>query len=333
MTRAPDVETPSFEKPKVVISKCLDFAACRYNGQMIPYDLVKELSPFVEWVPVCPEVEIGLGVPRDPIRIVDSNGEARLVQPSTERDLTEPMLGFTDSYLGALKEVDGFILKSRSPSCGIRDVKAYTPAGHSSPDGKTRGFFGAAVVDQFPNAAIEDEGRLRNYVIREHFLTKLFARARFRAVAASGSIRDVMDFHAQNKLLMMAYNQTRMRELGRLVASHKKIPTPELFEAYGTGLGMVMARTPRYTSNINAMMHAAGYFSKQLNREEKAFFRRELTRYRERRVPLSTLLGVLRSWVVRFDNPYLSAQTFFEPYPEALMALSDSGKGRLSSRA
>ena len=316
-----------------MISKCLDFEACRYNGQVIPYDLVKELGPFVEWVPVCPEVEIGLGTPRDPIRIVDSNGEARLVQPSTERDLTKSMHGFTDSFLGEVQDVDGFILKSRSPSCGIREVKAYTPDGHSSPDGKTRGLFGGAVIDRFPNAAIEDEGRLRNYVIREHYLTKLFARARFRAVAASASIRDLMDFHAHNKLLMMAYNQTRMRELGRLVANHKTMPRPQLLEAYGNGLGQVMARAPRYTSNINAMMHVSGYFSKQLNREEKAFFQRELARYRERRVPLSTLLGVLRSWVVRFDNPYLKAQSFFEPFPESLMALSDSGKGRLSSRA
>lgn len=329
----PELKALEFETPRVVISKCLEFDACRYNGQVIPYDLVAELSPFVEWVPVCPEVEIGLGVPRDPIRIIDSNGEARLVQPSTDRDLTEGMLGFTDSFLAGVRDVDGFVLKSRSPSCGIRDVKAYTPAGHSSPEGKTRGMFGGAVVDRFPNAAIEDEGRLRNYVIREHFLTKLFARARFRRVAASGSIRDLVDFHAQNKLLMMAYNQARMRELGRLVATHKEIPRADLFEAYGAGLGMVMARAPRYTSNINAMMHVAGYFSKQLNRKEKAFFGRELARYRERRVPLSTLLGVLRSWVVRFDNPYLSAQSFFEPYPETLMALSDSGKGRLSSRA
>lgn len=316
-----------------MISKCLDFDACRYNGQMIPYDLVGELGPFVEWVPVCPEVEIGLGVPRDPIRIIDSNGEARLVQPSTERDLTDGMHTFTDGFLDGLSGVDGFILKSRSPSCGIRDVKAFRSAGHATPDGKTRGFFGGAVVDRFPNAAIEDEGRLRNYVIREHFLTKLFARARFRDVAESGSIAELVDFHAQNKLLMMAYNQTRMRELGRLVASHKKIPTSGLFASYGDGLGQVMARVPRYTSNINAMMHAAGYFSKQLDREEKAFFQRELARYRERRVPLSTLLGVLRSWVVRFDNPYLKAQSFFEPFPESLMALSDSGKGRFSSRA
>jgi len=333
VTRRTESKALEFEKPRVVISKCLEFDACRYNGQMIPYDLVKELSPFVEWVPVCPEVEIGLGVPRDPIRIVAEDGEARLVQPSTERDLTDKMVTFTGEFLSGERDVDGFILKSRSPSCGIRDVKQFTPAGHSSPDGKTRGFFGAAVVDRFPNAAIEDEGRLRNYVIREHFLTKLFARARFRTIIASGAIRDLVNFQAQNKLLLMAYNQTRMRKLGRLVANHGKIPTPELFEAYESGLGQAMARAPRYTSNINVMMHAAGYFSRELNKSEKAFFQRELARYRERRTPLSTLLGVLRSWVVRFDDPYLREQTFFDPYPETLMALSDSGKGRLSSRA
>lgn len=323
----------TFETPRVVISKCLDFEACRYNGQVIPYDLVPELGAFVEWVPVCPEVEIGLGVPRDPIRIVGSNGGERLVQPTTGLDVTRSMENFTDTYLDESRAVDGFILKSRSPSCGIRDVKAYKTAEHRSPDGRTRGLFGGAVVDRFPNAAIEDEGRLRNYVIREHFLTKLFARARFRAVARSGRIRDLIDFQTQNKLLLMAYSQVQMREMGRLVANAKQMPTSELLEAYSDGLGRAMAKAPRYTSNINVMMHAAGYFSKRLSRSEKAFFGRELQRYRERRVPLSTLLGILRAWVIRFDEPYLKTQTFFEPYPEQLMSLTDSGKGRLSSRA
>ena len=321
---------PGFETPRVVISKCLEFDACRYDGRTIRYDLVKELGPFVEWVPVCPEVEIGLGIPRDPIRIVKVGGETRLVQPSTDRDLTDVMLDFGDRFLSELRGVDGFILKSRSPSCGIRDVKAFTSAAHSSPEGKTRGFFGGAVVDRFSGAAIEDEGRLRNYVVREHFLTKLFARARFRAVATSGSVQRLVDFHTQNKLLLMAYDQTRMRELGRLVGSHGRIPAPEVLAAYGTGLGLAMARAPRYTSNINVMMHIAGFFSEALNRAEKAFFRRQVERYRERRIPLSTLQGVLRSWVVRFNQPYLMTQSFFEPYPERLMTLSDSGKGRLS---
>ena len=318
-----------FETPRVVISKCLDFDACRYNGQMIPYDLVTELGAFVEWIPVCPEVEIGLGVPRDPIRIVEADGEAQLIQPTTGLDVTNAMIEFTSAFLSESARVDGFILKSRSPSCGIRDVKTYRSAEHASPDGKTRGLFGAAVVDGVPHAAIEDEGRLRNFVIREHFLTKLFARARFRAVAETGSIGALVEFHAQHKLLLMAYSQRHMRELGRVVASHKQVPIGELFEAYSTGLGQAMSRAPRYTSNINAMMHAAGYFSKQLGRAEKAFFQRELERYRERRVPLSTLLGILRAWVVRFDEPYLKTQSFFEPYPEKLMALSDSGKGRM----
>jgi uncharacterized protein YbgA (DUF1722 family)/uncharacterized protein YbbK (DUF523 family) len=317
-----------FEVPRVVISKCLEFEACRYNGQVIPYDLVTELDPFVEWIPVCPEVEIGLGVPRDPIRLVAIDGEARLIQPSTERDLTDAMRGFSDRFLGGLEAIDGFILKNRSPSCGIKDVKVYTPAGHSSPEGKKRGLFAGEVLDRFPEAAIEDEGRLRNYAIREHFLTKLFARARFRSVASAGSIRGLIDFHADNKMLLMAYNQKEMRELGRLVGSHKTIPTSELFQAYGRGLGQAMQRAPRYTSNINVMMHVAGYFSGDLSREEKAFFQKELTRYRARRIPLSTLQSILRAWVVRFDIPYLEAQSFFEPYPESLMALSDSGKGR-----
>jgi len=323
---------PAYERPRVVISRCLEFSACRYDGQAIPYELVTELTPFVEWIPVCPEVEIGLGVPRDPIRIIETDGEARLVQPSTERDLTDVMRGFTAEFLDGPGEIDGFILKSRSPSCGIRDVKAFRSAAHASPDGTTRGFFGGAVVDRFPNSAVEDEERLRNHAIREHFLTKLFARARFRAVAASGSIRALADYHAHNELLLTSYGRKHARELGRLVASHEGNATTELFEAYGAGLGRAMARTPRYASNIDMMMHVAGLFSEQPSREEQALLQRELTRYRERRVPLSTPLGLLKSWAARFDDTYLRAQSFLERYPEELLAPGDSRQERVSSR-
>jgi uncharacterized protein YbgA (DUF1722 family)/uncharacterized protein YbbK (DUF523 family) len=315
-------------KPVVVLSRCLELDPVRYNGQVIPYEFVRELEPWVEFVPICPEVEIGLGVPRDPIRIVELDGEAHLLQPDTGRDVTEAMRSFSDEFLGSLGEVDGFLLKNRSPSCGITDVKIFQGLDKSASSTRGAGFFGGRVLELYPGLAIEDEGRLRNYTIREHFLTRLFALARFRELKKSLAMRDLVRFHAENKFLLMAYNQKEMRELGRVVANHDRLGLDEVVGAYERHFQAALARTPRYTSVINVLEHAAGYFSKQLSRGEKSYYRTALERYRNRQVPVSALSSILRAWIVRFEEDYLMPQTFFEPYPPALMSLSDSGKGR-----
>lgn len=317
-----------FAKPRVVVSKCLEFAACRYNGAMIPSDVVRSLKPHVEFVPVCAEMEIGLGVPRDPIRIVAGESGLTLVQPSTGRDVTSDMNRFVDSFLGSLGEVDGFILKYRSPSCGLKEVKIFPAPAAKTTVGKTAGFFGGAVLERFPYLAVEDEGRLNNFRIREHFLTRIFTLAAFRGVMRAGAMRDLVAFQARNKLLLMAYNQKELRHLGRLVANLEKRPVPEVFAEYREHLRAALAAQPRYTSCINVLMHALGYFSEGLSSKEKAYFLASLDEYREARVPLSVPVGIIKSLIVRFDQGYLAQQSFFEPYPAGLVEITDSGKGR-----
>ena len=160
-------------KPRIVVSKCLGFAPCRYDGSMISDERVQRMKGRVEFVPVCPEMEIGLGCPRDPIRVVLIRGREHLVQPSTGRDVTAAMRRFAETFLGGLGRVDGFILKSRSPSCGIRDVKVYARAGDEDPLRRGAGLFAAAVLRRFPDAAIEDDERLRDAKVRRRFLGKL----------------------------------------------------------------------------------------------------------------------------------------------------------------
>ena len=172
-------------KPIVVLSRCLDLEPVRYDGQVIPYEFVRELEPHVTFVPVCPELESGLGVPRDPIRIVNACGEARLLQPESGRDVTERMTGFIESFLGGLGAVDGFILKSRSPSCGLTDVKIFQGPEPLALAELGAGFFGGAVLERYPDLAIEDEDRLLDSTIRERFLTKLFTLARLRQLKES----------------------------------------------------------------------------------------------------------------------------------------------------
>lgn len=318
----------TFPKPVVVTSRCFEFDACRYNGQTITNNFVEVLVPWVEFRPVCPELEIGLGVPRDPIRIVRKGGERRLVQPSTGRDLTALMREFSARFFGSLGDADGFILKSRSPSCGLGDAKEFPDAENEAASGRGSGFFAGAVMERFPGLAVEDEGRLRNFRIREHFLTKLYTLARFRDVRNAGTASALVNFHTDNKLLLMSYSQKEMRALGRITANARGIPPQEMIAEYGEGLMRALSAPQRKPSSINVLMHALGYFQDDLTGREKAYFLDLLTAYRDERMPLSAVLTVLESWVIKYGQDYLGRQTFFEPYPRALMELSDSGKGR-----
>jgi len=319
---------PAFARPRVVVSKCLGFAACRWNGATISDPFVKRLDGHVTFCPVCPEVAIGLGCPRDPIRVIETGGERRLVQPATGRDVSDRMRGFADRSLEAVGRLDGFLLKSRSPSCGIKDVKIYGGPDGKQPQARGEGFFGGAVMARFDHLAVEDEGRLNNFRLREHFLTKLFTLAAFREVAAAGRMRDLVAFHARNKGLLMGYNQTRLRAMGRIVAGHDARPAEAVLAAYGEHLAAALDRPPRFTSMINVLMHALGHVSDALKADEKAFFLDHLQKYREGKVPLSVVATLVRAWAVRLEQPYLMDQTYLQPYPEALVEITDSGKGR-----
>ena len=310
-----------FPKPVVVVSKCITFEPVRWNGQIIASEFVEKLKPYVNFVPVCPEAGIGLGVPRDPIRIVLVNGEKRLLQPATGLDFTDKMAKFSESFLNSLDEVDGFILKSGSPSSGFKNVKVYPSIEKVSPISKSPGFFGEAVLQKFPNVAIEDERRLLNPRIKEHFLTKLFTLASFREAKKSGKVRDLVKFQSDNKYLFTAYNQKELRILGKLAANQEHKAFSETVNNYETHLYYALARTPSVGANINVMLKIMGYFSHQLSKDEKSFFLNSVDKYKAGRLPLSACLNVLKAGIVRFKQEYLSSQTVLEPYPEQLAEL------------
>lgn len=318
----------NFPKPIVVISKCLGFAHCRYDGDIIETPFVHKLKEYVTFHPICPEVEIGLGIPRKPIRIVSVEGGNRLYQPANGDDMTERMESFVKTFLDSLAEVDGFLLKNRSPSCGPGDVKIYPSFENVSRTLRGSGFFGGAVLERFPGIPVEDEGRMRNFTIREHFLTRIFAFARFREVKKSKTMRSLIEFHSRYKLLLMGYNQTQMRILGRIVANHENADFESVTTTYESHLKLALTKSPRFTSMINVLMHAFGGFSNILSKDEKMFFLESLEEYRDERIPLSALLHVVRAWAVRHNNQYLLNQTFLKPYPGKLIEITDSGKGR-----
>lgn len=317
-----------FVRPRVVVSRCLGFAACRYNAQVVKDDFVAQLAPHVDFVEVCPEEEIGLGTPREPVRLVRAaEGGTALVQPATGRDLTVPMRDFSRGFLDRLDHVDGFILKNRSPSCGTAGVKVYAAAAGAPPVDKAPGLFAAAVLERFGDMAVEDEGRLRNRAIREHFLVKLYALARLRGLAQAPSAGALVDFQGRYKYVLMTYTQQRLRTLGRIVAAAGRTNPAEALAAYRAEFALALARPPRAPAHVNTLMHILGYFSERLSAAEKALFLDVLQDYRVGRTPLSAALTLLRAWTVRFDVPYLATQAYFEPFPRELATLADSGAG------
>ena len=315
-------------KPIVVLSNCLELKACRYNGELIPNSFVKTLQPFVIYKPICPEIEIGMRVPRDPIKIVSKHGSELLIQPSTGNDYTESMNNFAKKFNDSLLEVDGFILKSRSPSCGIKDVNLFDKIEKGAQIGKTTGLFARQVLSKHDGLAIEDEGRLTNYRIREHFLTKLFLLASFRHLKKKKRIDELVKFHSVNKFILMSYNKSKMRELDKIIGSFNKNNIEELFDNYEKVLKIALKNIARRGSNISIFMHVFGLFSKNLNSKEKAFFLDSLQKYENNKITISSILFLLKSWILKYEQEYLMEQTFFNPYPEELMNISDSGKGR-----
>ncbi|SFM16544.1 YbgA family protein [Methanolobus profundi] len=305
-------------RPIIVISKCLGFANCRYDGQITSFPLMETMRPFVEFIDVCPECEIGLGVPREPILIVD-DGSKRLIQPATGLDLTEKMNGFSRSYLERLDDFDGFILRSRSPSCGIGTTKVF-PDKYSDEylHREGNGLFAETVLSEYPDLPAIDEEKMADPFLRDHFLTRVFALASFRDASLSGKIHTLVEYHTRNKLLFMAYDKTLLSEMGDLAANRGNIPVEKVYERYLSLLLQMLSKPVGTGPVVNALMHAFGYFSRHMSAGEKFIFMQRLQKYREGNISIFELKEWFISKAEEFKVDYLLEQTFFCPYPAEL---------------
>ena len=309
----------NWPKPRVVISRCIEFEHVRYNGQIIRSDFVKGLLPHIDAVPVCPEVEMGLGVPRDTLRLVKQDEEIRLLQPATKMDFTEKMHYFTDSFFSGLGDVDGFILRSGSPSSGLTRVKIYASIERSPAIGRGSGVFAGKVKERYGHLAVEEDLRLKHSRIREHFLRKLYTLAGFRETKKLNKMGALVDFHTRNKVQHTAYNEAEMRKLGNIVANHEKRDFEAVIKDYEIHLYLALQRAPNCRTYTNVLKNSLGYFSDDLNAEEKQFFLHRLQNYRDGKTPLIVPVDIMKSWIIRTNKEYLADQTFFSPYPEELL--------------
>jgi len=283
---------------------------------MMHSDIIDKILPFIEVITVCPECEIGLGIPRNPIRLVDGK-TMKLIQPSTGRDITEKMQLFVKEFLYNLPEVDGSIFRSKSPSCGLGTTKVYSSADAQEPVHKHgSGFLAKGIMDLSPNLPCIDETCLLDQEIREHFLTRLFMLADLRL--HHSSIQELIEFQARNKLLLMAYDQHKVKALGRILADQKNRPFAENVAAYVSILQEMTAEKPSRANTTNAFMHAFGYFSEMFGSDKKQYLLNSMEAYRKGTLTIQELRKAVVLWALEFHVDYLLDQTLFYPYPEKL---------------
>ena len=302
------------------ISTCLLGENVRFDGGH-KHDrfLTGTLGRYVEYVPVCPESECGLGIPREAMRLVGDPANPRLVTVRSGIDHTDRMVAWAKDRIEELADegLCGFIFKSKSPSSGMERVKVYGDGGMPAKTGV--GIFARIFMERFPRIPVEEEGRLHDPKLRENFIERIFTLMRWRATLAQGSrLNHLIDFHTRHKLLILSHSPADYREMGKLVAGGKSMPADELFDRYEALLTHALGLKTTVKKQINVISHVMGYFKKQLSADEKRELLEVIERYRAEHVPLIVPLTLINHYVRKYDQPYLRDQYYLNPHPTSL---------------
>jgi uncharacterized protein YbgA (DUF1722 family)/uncharacterized protein YbbK (DUF523 family) len=310
------------DRPRLGISACLLGDEVRFDGghKRDPF-LVEILSPHVCWVRVCPEVEVGMGTPRETLRLERrDDGGIRMVTTRTGIDHTGAMSAWARKRLTELEreQLSGYVLKKDSPSCGMERVKVFDASG--MPQRTGRGIFAEALLQRFPNLPVEEEGRLSDPRLRENFIERVFAYQRLRRFfAGRWSIGGLVAFHTSHKMSLLSHSTARYQELGRLVASAAGMPRAELRGAYESRFMRTLALVADARRHTNVLMHMAGHLKKQLDGPSRQELAATIDEYRRGLVPLVVPITLLRHHARQHDTSYLLGQSYLEPHPRELM--------------
>ena len=305
---------------KIGISTCLLGENVRYDGgHKLDRYLRDLLGKYVSYVPVCPETESGMPIPREALRLVGDIDSPRLVTQKSGEDYTSVMQSWASKRLDALEKekLCGFIFKSKSPSSGMERVKVYNDKGHPVPKG--RGIFAGMFMERFPLLPVEEDGRLHDPMLRENFITRIFVYGRWLELMEQGlTTARLIDFHTRHKLLLMAHNVNAYRELGRLVAGARELPPDELADQYISKLMTALKLSSTIKKNVNVLQHVMGYFKKDLSSDEKQELLEVIGNYKDSLVPLIVPVTLLNHYVRKYDQPYLKEQVYLNPHPMEL---------------
>ena len=305
---------------KVGISACLLGEPVRFNGGHKESRLCSETrARHFEFVPVCPEVAIGLGTPRQPIRLVGDPDQPRAVgSVHAELDVTDALSAYGRQVATELHDICGFVLMQKSPSCGMERVKVYQANGHPI-EGGGSGLFAHALMQARPDLPIEEDGRLNDPVLRENFLTRIFAYAEWQRLVASGVTRKALvEFHSRYKYQLMATDPVQYKALGRLVATVGKQPLEAFAPSYFSQLMAALKKTASRGTHTNVLQHLSGYLKRDLGTQDKQELQRLIDQYREGVVPLVVPMTLLKHHFRRHPDRYVATQVYLQPHPEDL---------------
>jgi uncharacterized protein YbgA (DUF1722 family)/uncharacterized protein YbbK (DUF523 family) len=305
------------EKIKLGISTCLLGEKVRFDGGH-KWDrfLTDTLGKYVVYVPVCPEVECGFGIPREAFRLVGDPQNPRLVTSRTNIDHTDRMVQWAQKRVAELEKENlcGYIFKSGSPSSGLERVKVYDR--NNVPAKTGVGIFSRIFMEHFPLLPVEDEGRLNDPKLRENFIERIFTLRRWReAMEQQKNIKNLIVFHTKHKLLVLSHSPSHYQMMGKLVARGKEVPWKDLQEEYQRLLleALTLKTTPKKNSNV--LQHILGYFKEQLSVDEKQELLEVIELYRQGLVPLIVPITLVNHYVRKYDQPYLKNQFYLHPHP------------------
>ncbi len=305
------------DKIKLGISTCLLGENIRYDGgHKLDRFLTDTLGYYVEYVPVCPEVECGLPVPRESMHLEGHPESPRLVTSQTRRDMTDRMVRWALRRVTELEREDlcGFIFKSNSPSSGMERIRVYDEKG--MPSKKSVGIFARAFMDRFPLLPVEDEEGLHDLEIRENFIERIFTLKRWReALVQKKNPGTVVDFHTKHKLLILSHSPKYYQTMGKLVARAKALPLKDFYNQYQVLLMEALKLKTTDKKNTNVLMHIMGYFKKQLSSKEKKELLEGIDLYRQRDIPLIVPITLINHHVRKYNQPYLKQQVYLNPDP------------------
>ncbi len=305
------------EKIKLGISTCLLGEPVRYDGgHKLDRFLRDTLGKYVDYVPVCPEVECGLGTPRESMHLEGEPGALRLVTTRTKVDHTDRMLAWSRKRVKEIEAeaLHGFIFKSNSPSSGMERIRVLDRKGIPHKTGV--GIFAGVFMQHFPLLPVEDEGRLHDPALRENFIESIFVLARWREMLKQGrKVSGLIKFHSRHKLQIMAHSPGHAGQIGKMVARAKEIPSLELFEQYEKMLMESLRLKATVRKNTTVLQHSMGYFKKVLTAGEKLELAELIENYRKGYLPLIVPLVLLQHYVRKYDQPYLKEQFYLDPLP------------------
>ena len=303
------------------ISRCLLGDEVRFDGGHKRDNFLTDvLGPYVEWVPVCPEVEAGLGTPREAMRLVGDSAHPRLLTIKSGRDHTRVLEKMTTGRLAELGNLDlsGYVFKRGSPSCGVERVRVYTEQAMPSHNGV--GIFARAFIEHFPLIPVEEEGRLCDAPLRENFIERVFGYRRYQDLLRNGVTRQaVVRFHTIHKYLLLAHSAQHYQALGRLVGRAEHHRPKELAIKYGEVFMKALAVKATVRKHVNVLQHILGYFKTQLGASQKAELLGVISDYHQGLTPLIVPLTLIKHYVQQFEVHYIRDQVYLNPHPKELM--------------